>query len=112
MMKTASALSDPSEHVYGPLSLVVLVPCTTREQCVSLLSAVVVKLGCVGVHPATLISDPLYDHDIEDVLEKHSRMNGSSGSPMAFSGFRMSAPAAATNRHIANKFTKVSTENS
>jgi len=99
-MTTASAVSDPSEHVYGPLSLLVLVPCTTREQCVSLLSAVVVKLGCIVVHPATLTLDPLYDHNIEDVLEEHCRMNGSSGSPMAFSGFRISAPATAATVYI------------
>ena len=94
-MTAARAILDSWEQSYKPSSLVVLVPCTTREQWVALLSLVVVNLGSVGVHPGPVTSDELYDHVIPDELEAHLRMTGSSWSPMTLFGNRVNTPATA-----------------
>ena len=75
-----------------------LVPCTTREQWVSLL--VVVNVESEGVHPGPVTSDELYDHDMLDELEAHSRMIRSSWRPMAFFGVWISAAATAATTCI------------
>jgi len=103
---TASAYCDPSEHLYAPLSLVFSVPRTTREQWVALLTPVVVNLRSVAVHPGPLILVALYDHNISDELDAHSRMSGSSWSPMVFCGALISAPDAATTTSVVNMFTE------
>ena len=103
---TASAYCDPSEHLYAPLSLVFSVPRTTREQWVALLTPVVVYLRSVAVHAGPLILVALYDHNISDELDAHSRMSGSSRSPMAFCGALISAPDAATTTSVVNMFSE------
>ena len=96
-MTTASTVSVLSEHAYEPLSLVVLVPCTTREQWVTLLSLVVVNIRCNEIHPVPVTARLLPNHAMWDELVEHSRMIGSLWSPIAFFGVVINAPAAAVN---------------
>jgi len=76
----------------------VLVPCTTREQWVALLSLVVVKVRFDNIlHPLPMTPLPLCNQFIGDESVEHSRMIGSSRSPIAFFGVLINAPAAAVN---------------
>ena len=94
-MTTAWAISVPSLQPYEPLSLVVSVPCTIREQWVALLTVVVVNLRSKESHSPPVIPRS-YNHVMRDASVEHSKVIGSSLSPMAFSGFRISAPVVST----------------
>jgi len=97
IMTTAWAFSVESQQLYVPLSLVVFVPCTISwEQWVALLTVVGVNLRSKESHSPPRIPRVLYDHVTRDELVEHSKVIGSSLSPIAFSGFRISVPAVST----------------
>jgi len=97
IMTTAWALSVPPQQLYVPLGLVVSVPCTISwEQWVALLTVVVVNLSSEKSHSPPRIPRLSCNHAMPDESVAHSKVIGSSLSPIAFSGFRISAPVVST----------------